>query len=438
MKRYVPILYLGLTLAGGLLAACTAGSASSAVEKTIFVGPAMVDCVGAGPQKCLLIKEKQEDKWQLWYDSIDGFDYEEGFLYELLVEEQTVEDPPADASSLVLVLKEIISQEPVTIKTVTIGPERVECEGEGPQECYLYKEDPDDDWQLYYFGIDDFEYEEGYVYELLVAETPVENPPAGGSSTRLSLIEMVSKTEAAEIEEPLSLEASQWEMQSYDNGEGETVNLLPDTRVTALFENGELGGSAGCNRYFGGYQLDGEEINIGPLASTQMFCGQPEGIMDQEFQYLGAMQRAASYRITDDQLELLDAAGETVVTFKAAEPVSLEDHPWEIISYNNGKEAVVSVVIGTQLTAEFTEGTVTGSAGCNNYNAAYELEGEDGISIGPAAATRKLCPEPEGIMEQEAQFLAALQSAVEYRIDGDRVDMFDDSGARALTMVAAE
>jgi heat shock protein HslJ len=438
VKPYYPIVYLGLTFAAGLLAACSAGSAVPAVEKTIFVGPAMVDCVGVAPQQCLLIKERLDDEWQLWYDSIEGFDYEEGFLYELLVEEQTVEDPPADASSLVLKLKEIISQEPVTIKTVYIGPERVECEGEGPQECYQYKEDPGDDWQLYYFGIDGFEYEEGYVYELLVAERSVENPPAGGSSTRLALIEMVDKAEPDEIAEPLSLEGTQWEMESYKNGDGETVDLLPGTRVTALFEDGEVNGSAGCNRYFGGYQLFDEGINIGPLASTQMFCAQPEGVMDQEFQFLSAMQTAAAYRIADDQLELLDAAGETAVTFKAAEPVSLEDHPWEVISYNNGKEAVVSVIIGTQLTAEFAEGTVTGSAGCNNYNAAYELDGEDGISVGPAAATRKMCAEPEGIMEQEAQFLAALQSAVEYRIDGDRVDMFDATGARALTMMAAE
>jgi heat shock protein HslJ len=435
VKLNASILYLGLVLGAGLLAACSAGSA---VEKRIFVGPAMVDCVGVAPQQCLLIKENLEDEWQFWYDPIEDFDYEEGFLYELLVAEQTVDNPPADASSLVLVLKEIINQEPVTVKTVYIGPERVECEGEGPQECYQYKEEPDSEWQLYYFGIDGFDYEEGYVYELRVAESVVENPPAGGSSVQLSLVEMVDKSEPAEIEEPQSLEGTQWEMTSYNNGEGSVVSLLPGTRVTALFEDGSVNGSAGCNRYFGDYEVNGDSISMGPMGSTQMFCSEPEGVMEQEFQYLGAIQTATTYHIMGDQLELLDATGEIAATFTAGEPVTLEDHAWEVLSYNNGKEAVVSVIIGTQLTADFAEGTVAGSAGCNNYNAAYELEGDNAISFGPPATTRKLCADPEGIMEQEAQFLAALQSAVAYRIDGDRADMFDASGARALTLVAAE
>ena len=79
-----------------LLAACGGGSG---VEKNIFVAPTMVECEGEGPQMCLLIKENAEDDWQLWYDAIEGFDYQEGFVYELLVEEQTVENPPAGASS---------------------------------------------------------------------------------------------------------------------------------------------------------------------------------------------------------------------------------------------------------------------------------------------------------------------------------------------------
>jgi hypothetical protein len=124
VKQYYPILYLGLTLVGGFLAACTAGSG---IEKRLYVGPAMVDCVGVAPQQCLLIKENVEDQWQFWYDPIEGFDYEEGFLYELLVEEGTVKNAPADASTITLKLKEIVSQEPVIAKTVYIGPKRVEC-----------------------------------------------------------------------------------------------------------------------------------------------------------------------------------------------------------------------------------------------------------------------------------------------------------------------
>ena len=62
---------------------------------------------------------------------------------------------------------------------------------------------------------------------------------------------------------------------------------------------------------------------------------------------------------------------------------------------------------------------MAGSAGCNQYNAGYTLGPDAGaISISPAASTRMFCSEPAGVMEQEAEFLAALQSAARYRIEG--------------------
>ena len=79
-------------------------------------------------------------------------------------------------------------------KTLYVGPEKVPCEGEGPMECYQVKETPDGEWQLFYNQIERFEWEPGYEYELLVNVYQVENPPAGGSSLRYELVEVVSKT----------------------------------------------------------------------------------------------------------------------------------------------------------------------------------------------------------------------------------------------------
>ena len=69
-------------------------------------------------------------------------------------------------------------------KTFIVGPELVECTGEGPQLSMQVKENPEDDWQLFYSQLEGFNYEEGYQYVLRVSEQPVENPPAGGSSIR--------------------------------------------------------------------------------------------------------------------------------------------------------------------------------------------------------------------------------------------------------------
>jgi hypothetical protein len=45
-----------------------------------------------------------------------------------------------------------------------------------------------------------------------------------------------------------------------------------------------------------------------------------------------------------------------------------------VTGYNNGKQAVVSVVIGSELTADFkADGNLGGSAGCNSYFASPHL-----------------------------------------------------------------
>jgi heat shock protein HslJ len=50
--------------------------------------------------------------------------------------------------------------------------------------------------------------------------------------------------------------------------------------------------------------VNGEEIKIGPLASTMMACAEPEGVMEQETQYLAALQMAESYQVEGKVLEL--------------------------------------------------------------------------------------------------------------------------------------
>ena len=110
---------------------------------------------------------------------------------------------------------------------------------------------------------------------------------------------------------------------------------------------------------------------------------------------------------------------------------------WLVRAYNNGQEAVVSVIIGTEMTAIFgPDGNLTGSAGCNNYNATYQVDGAN-ISTGPAMTTLRACSEPEGIMEQEQQYLAALQTAATYRIDGERLEMRTTEGSKVADFVSA-
>lgn len=207
--------------------------------------------------------------------------------------------------------------------------------------------------------------------------------------------------------------------------------VLSEPVVTANFGGGgALTGSAGCNQYRATYKVDGDKITIGPAASTMMAC--PEPIMKQEVAYLQALGQAATFKVDSAQLTLFDAGGKPLAAF-AAQSSELAGTSWDVVGYNNGKQAVVGVMLGTQMTANFNaEGMLSGNAGCNEYSASYTTDGQS-ISIGPAASTRMMCAEPAGVMEQEAQYLAALPSAATYAIDGTKLELRTATGALAAS-----
>lgn len=80
------------------------------IEKTLIIASQKADCEGFIPQQCFLIKENETQNWQYFYDTIDGFIYEEGFEYKIIVSEREIENPPQDASSIATTLVEITSK----------------------------------------------------------------------------------------------------------------------------------------------------------------------------------------------------------------------------------------------------------------------------------------------------------------------------------------
>lgn len=204
------------------------------------------------------------------------------------------------------------------------------------------------------------------------------------------------------------------------------------TELTAeLSAARRISGSAGCNRYTGSYRVSGGAIRIGRLATTQMACAEP--IERQETAFLQALSRARRFAVSGSSLTLTSASGRTLVTFKA-QTQALAGTSWDVLAYNNGKQAVVSVLADTKLTAVFgKDGRLTGFAGCNNYHAGYEAVAPK-IAIGPVASTQKACDEPPGVGEQEARYLIALETAARYRIEGSRLELRTADGAIAVTL----
>src|SRR4030042_878548 len=100
------------------------------------------------------------------------------------------------------------------------------------------------------------------------------------------------------------LEDITWVLQSYGDPDN-PKDVIEGTEITATFnsEDDRITGSAGCNSYFGGYEIN-DGLSVGMLANTEMWCGEPEGRMDQETEYLKILQAAEDHTINDGTLTI--------------------------------------------------------------------------------------------------------------------------------------
>ena len=122
---------------------------------------------------------------------------------------------------------------------------------------------------------------------------------------------------------PLPLSGPRWTATAVNNGQGGVVSVVAGTELTAYFgSDNQVGGSAGCNTYFGPYKaLRGDSIRIGPLNSTMMACESAD-VSAQEAAYLVALQNSTSYTINATTLELRDGSGALQVSFTIALPAT--------------------------------------------------------------------------------------------------------------------
>ena len=209
-------------------------------------------------------------------------------------------------------------------------------------------------------------------------------------------------------------------------------SLVEGATATLRFEGGRASGTDGCNRYATSYTADGGKLTFGEAgAATMMAC--PPAFMEQARAFTASLGRTSIHRIEAGQLQLLGPDGAVVASF-APQSQALAGTSWRVTAYNNGRQAVVSVLSGTQLSMSFAaDGRVSGSAGCNNFMGTYSASGSS-LQLGPAATTRKLCAQP-GVMEQEQQFLKAMETAATIRQEGERAELRTADGALAVSLL---
>ncbi len=197
-------------------------------------------------------------------------------------------------------------------EVLIVADRKTDCRGVVAMKCLQIKKPQDENWTLFRQNIENFNYAEGYTYVLRVSVGTVKNPPADASNLKYRLRQILSreKTGGEKSENDASrLTANAWRLTAI---EGEKVNT-DKSFINFNTAKKSVGGNGGCNGFGGDLSVNGSEIKISQIISTQMFC---EDTSDVENKFLKNLERATKYKITGGKLVLF-AAEKVVLEFTA-------------------------------------------------------------------------------------------------------------------------
>jgi len=143
-----------------------------------------------------------------------------------------------------------------------------------------------------------------YIFVLTACTLPT--PPV---PTEIATVQLPTATAAVG-----QLAGTDWSLVSYGNIGSETT-LVPNSHIILRFgQQGGVSGNAGCNSFGGNYQESNGTIQFSQVITTLMAC-LPEEVMQQEHDFLGALNQAASFEISNGNLQIRDAANQYVLNF---------------------------------------------------------------------------------------------------------------------------
>ncbi|MXV75393.1 DUF4377 domain-containing protein [Candidatus Poribacteria bacterium] len=83
--------------------------------ETIIIGPYKVDCVGAFEQECYLEFNEERQRWEFFYENIQEFDFEPGYIYTLKVRLEDRGTEIQDVGRYAYHLIEVLSKEAASV-----------------------------------------------------------------------------------------------------------------------------------------------------------------------------------------------------------------------------------------------------------------------------------------------------------------------------------
>lgn len=330
-----------------LLTSMTAAIASEVFRMTVKENKA--SCVGVAPMQCFLVKYKASKDWELFYEGIRGFKYQDGYRYTIDVIRTKRKNAPADASLYIYTLKRIIKKQKIsgtqvlknslqaiadkewvlnTLNGTAVGSTNVKLSlnaktfrFSGSGGCNSI------------FGT--FKYQEkgslitfGDAASTLMAcadekANQLESAYTAALSGKTFRVEATANTLVLyqgtikvmvfgkpEVNGTSANEENIWKYIGKYSWKliqlnGETLTASP---VTLSFDvkTHRFNGNSGCNNYFGTYQVESDKLVFGPAASTRKAC-LDENLSRLEHRYLELIsKKTLRYDVADQTLNFYD------------------------------------------------------------------------------------------------------------------------------------
>jgi hypothetical protein len=114
-------------------------------------------------------------------------------------------------------------------RTFFINSQKVLCKGASTQYCLQYRDSTEQNWKLLYETIKDFQYEEGFKYEIKVIERKVKAPKPNASPIEYLLVREIRKT----YDQIMGLKTTE-EIDTWSENVLNSVNTLQPSEKTTI------------------------------------------------------------------------------------------------------------------------------------------------------------------------------------------------------------
>lgn len=279
-------------------------------EVTLHIAPALVDCYGMVPQKCMVVNGS------FFYRGIEGFNFEEGTEYELLAEriDLSTENLPQDGSSSRWRLLETIKETKISTTEDVQNTEnnnqpnpstQAPTTSTPPTPPKQETQTPPKTPSISIPVLPPQQEIQAPPKTQILPPPPTqripqeETPPPSTSLPKPHIL--ISPTPQEEASPSYTLENTSWILQEITLGNNQ-IEIPPKERVRfrVNFSETGFGSSTDCNTVSGNYSTSEEDkIKINILISTRAYCSNSK-----EREYTRALSEATNYEIKNNILIL--------------------------------------------------------------------------------------------------------------------------------------